>query len=84
MSPDYVAEGFYQLVTECTNGSVMVVMNHLPYFIVPDMGYIFLIVLAIASKLISLTNGARAVRTRHYLIFFTILLLFFICIALLL
>merc|ERR1712013_58746 len=36
MTPEYVAEGFYRLVTQCSNGSAMAVLKGSPYIIVPD------------------------------------------------
>merc|ERR1712123_216273 len=36
MTPQHVAEGFYRLVNQCSNGSTMAVMHGVPYILVPD------------------------------------------------
>ena len=36
MTPEYVADGFYKLVTKCDNGTVIWAFNDLPFLIIPD------------------------------------------------
>lgn len=36
MTPEYVAEGFYKLVTRCKNGAVMTAVKDLPFVVIPD------------------------------------------------
>ena len=36
MTPEYVAEGFFQLVTKGGNGSCMLVLNNTPYLMVKN------------------------------------------------
>ena len=36
MTVEYVAEGFYSLLTDCPRGSVLGAVNKFPYFIIPD------------------------------------------------
>merc|ERR1711970_726597 len=47
MTPEHVAEGFYQLVTQCDNGSAMAILKGVPYITVPDYN-IFPMILSMA------------------------------------
>ena len=35
MTPEFVAEGFLKLVTQCGNGAVMLIQNNSPYILIP-------------------------------------------------
>jgi len=52
MSPEFVAEGFFRLLTQCDNGACMVVFKDTPYFLVPEFSKPIILMLAAMSKLV--------------------------------
>ena len=79
MSLDYVAEGFYKLATECDNGSVMMVMNDMPYTIIPDTAKIKILGIAIVAKIIRKICGINLVSVQHQKVF-VLMFTIFLCI----
>ena len=78
MSPEYVAKGFYKLVSECDNGSVMMVVNHTPFTIIPDTARFKILGMLIISKIINKIFGIDLVTIQHQTLFI-LLLIFFMC-----
>ena len=71
LEPREVAEGFYKLVTECKNGSVMAVIKDYPYFLLPDYGMAMVLGLGMVSKLANkLSGGLDIVKPFHQLLCF--------------
>ena len=71
LEPREVAEGFYKLVTECKNGSVMAVIKDYPYFLIPDYGMMMVLGLGFISKIANkLSGGLDVVKPFHQLLCF--------------
>ena len=70
MTPEYVAEGFYRLVTECDTGSAMAVMGHSPYILVPDTSITFIKTFVLLAKLCDRMFGPSVVKTNHLVAMF--------------
>ena len=66
--PEYVADCFMKLITECDNGAAMAVVKDGP-FLVPDTSTFYVIAAAIFGKI---ANKARVyhgmIRSNHYLV----------------
>ena len=78
MTPEYVAEGFYRLVTQCDTGSAMAVMPNRPYIIFPDTSKLCIIGLVLLAKLCHKMFGVSVVKTNHLVaLFLAISFLFF-------
>ena len=70
MTPEYVAEGFYRLVTQCDTGSALAVMGHSPYILVPDTSIAFIMTFVLLAKLCTKIFGPSVVKTNHLLAMF--------------
>ena len=79
MTPEFVAEGFFQLLTEVDNGAVMVAFKDAPYIMMPDYSKFLFFAMVALSKLLSKTFAPRLVTGKHLLVslVFVILALFF-------
>ena len=84
MSPEFVAEGFYRLVTQCDSGEVMAVMPGI-YFIYPDTSSPFIIALILLARLCRRITGSGAgvVNTNHLLIFLSLIVFLFLLLLIL-
>jgi len=71
MSPEYVAEGFYRLVTQCETGSALAVMGHSPYILVPDTSITAIMTFVLLAKLVNRMFGPSVVTTNHMLAMFS-------------
>merc|ERR1739838_1009868 len=73
MTPEYVAEGFYRLVTKSENGSAMAVMKGVPYIIIPDYN-IFPMILSMAmmARIVDTIFGPQVVTGKHQIMAFTV------------
>ena len=78
MSPEYVAEAFYQLLTRGHNGAVMAVMKNIPYFIVPEYDMTLLHVIATLSQIIAKVTSSKIVSFPQLAVSFGIILLIFV------
>ena len=80
MTPEYVADGFYKLLSDCGNGTVMGAMKDTPFFVIPDTGKIKVLVLVAVAKLIKKLNGNDLITVMHQKLFLALfmLALFFI------
>ena len=70
MTPEYVAEGFYNLVTKCDNGSVMWSLKGAPYLVIPDDSEFKVILRVIMAKLIGKMTGNDLITVFQQKIFF--------------
>merc|ERR1711887_262524 len=78
MTPEYVAEGFYRLVTQCSNGSAMAVLKGLPYILVPDYNiFPMLATIIMLAKIVEKILGPDVVTRNHQVASFAFLLLIF-------
>jgi len=73
MQPEFVAEAYYSLITECNNGDALVVAKDANFIIYPNITVPFLHFLAVGSRLF----GTRVFRTWHQALFIIILLICF-------
>merc|ERR1712002_376026 len=76
MTPEYVAEGFYRLVTQCSNGSAMAVLKGSPYIIVPDYNKPMIISIVMMAKILEEVLGPDVVTRNHQILCFVFLVLF--------
>jgi len=77
MTPEFVAEGFYRLVTQCSNGSAMAVMKDVPYTLIPDYNYFPMIAaLVTLAKMMDKVIAPQVVTTRHHILGFSLLIIF--------
>ena len=75
MTPEFVAEGFYRLVTQCSNGSAMAVLNGDPYMLVPDYNQPMIMIMVIISRMVEKILGPEVVTTNHQILCFAFLFL---------
>ena len=66
MTPEYVAEGFYRLATQCGNGDTMVIVKGAPYVVMPDYSMPMLRLFFILAKLVDRVTGAPVVNGTHF------------------
>ena len=80
MTPEYVAQGFYKLVAECKNGSVLWSLKDTPFLVIPDDAEIRVLIWAIMAKLYGKITGNDLMTVPKQiisaLVFFVILILF--------
>ena len=68
MTPEFVAQGFFQLLTEGDNGAVMVAFKDVPYIIMPDYHkFLFFVILAL-SKLFGKAFSPSMVNGKYLLL----------------
>ena len=66
-----MAEGFYRLVTHCSNGSAMLVMKDVPFMLVPDYNIVPMIMsLVMMGKVMDKIFGPQVVTKNHQLVGF--------------
>jgi len=78
MTPEYVAEGFYRLATQCSNGSAMAVLKGRPYIIVPDYNLPMVLSIAMLSTIVEKVLGPDVVTRNHQILCSAFLFLIFI------
>merc|ERR1711892_946234 len=79
MTPQNVAEGFYRLVTQCSNGSAMAVMEGVPFILVPDYNVFPMIMsMVMMAKVMDKIFGPQVVTRNHQIVAFSV---FFLLIA---
>ena len=71
MTPEYVAEGFYRLVTQCDTGATLAVMGHSPYILVPDTSITFIMTFVLLAKLCNRIFAPSVIKTNHLLAMFS-------------
>merc|ERR1712123_440474 len=72
MTPQHVAEGFYRLVTQCSNGSAMAVMEGVPFILVPDYNVFPMVMMA---KVMNKIFGPEVVTRNHQIVAFSVFFL---------
>ena len=73
MTPEHVAEGFYRLVTQCENGSAMVVLKGAPFMIIPDYNVFPMIMsMVMMAKILDKIVGPQVVTRNHQIVAFMI------------
>merc|ERR1711970_22478 len=75
MTPEFVAEGFYRLVTQCSNGSAMAVLKGSPYIIIPDYNRPMILSIIMMSKILEKVLGPDVVTRNYQILCFIFLLL---------
>merc|ERR1712123_42352 len=79
MTPQHVAEGFYRLVNQCSNGSAMAVMEGVPFILVPDYNVFPMIMsMVMMAKVMDKIFGPQVVTRNHQIVAFSV---FFLLIA---
>ena len=78
MTPDYVAEGFYKLVTECDNGNVIWAMPNTPYLVVPDDSDMKIVMLVLMAKALGKITGNDLVTVSQQKLFVIGFILLFV------
>jgi len=73
MTPEFVAEGYYSLITECSNGDALVVAKGANFVIYPDISMPLLLFLAAGSKIF----GSRVFKPWQQIIFVLLVLICF-------
>ena len=81
MTPEYVAEGFYKLVTKCDNGAVIWAIKNTPFLIIPDDGQGMVIIRAIMAKLLGKIMGYDMITVFHQKLFLALFIIFSIVIC---
>merc|ERR1712059_70307 len=66
MTVEHVAEGFYSLLTECPRGSCMAVVKGVPFFIIPDVSFSMVTILATLALFTSKITGVMTVQVGHF------------------
>ena len=83
MTPEFVAKGFYKLVTECKNGTVLWVMKDTPYIIMPNDALPKVLLGVGIARLIGRFSETDLITPLHQilfiLIFFFVVIFFFCC-----
>lgn len=77
MTPEYVAEGFYRLLTQCGNGATMVILKDFPYIVMPDYSKPTVLALAGVAKLIGKVTSTDMVTGAHLTVAITLMFLIF-------
>merc|ERR1712212_383097 len=75
MTPEYVAEGFYRLVTQCSNGSAMAVLKGSPYIIIPDYRRPMILSTVMMSKILERVVGPDVITRNYQILCFVFLFL---------
>ena len=73
MTTEFVAKGFYKLITECENGTVMWVMKDTPYIIMPNDSLTKVLIGVGIAKFIGKLFDIEIVTPLHQKLFFGIL-----------
>ena len=65
MTSEFVAEGFMKLLTECSNGSVMVIQKDSPFILMPDGSKPLVLAMSRLSKMIGKMSSTDMVTGTH-------------------
>ena len=78
MTPEFVAEGFFKLLTECGNGSVMLIQNNSPYILIPpDANKPLVLVMSRLSRLIGRLTSTDLVTGTHIIMVIMLVIIIF-------
>jgi len=70
MTPEYVAEGFYKLVTQADNGAVMWSLKDTPFLVIPDDSELKVLILVMMAKLLRKMTGTDFIPPFQLKLFF--------------
>ena len=76
MPPEYVAEGFYKLVTMGDNGSVMWAIKDTPFLIIPDDAETLVFMRVVMAKILGKLTGNDLITVTQQKIFFAVFVIF--------
>ena len=77
MTSEFVAEGFMKLLTECSNGSVMLVQKDSPYILIPDSNKPLVLAMSRLAKMIGKLSSTDLVTGTHLTLVIIITILMF-------
>ena len=77
MTPEHVAEGFYRLLTQCSNGATMIVVKDSPYIVLPDTSLPTVLSVVAVARLLEKVLAPQVVRGQHLLVAFAAIFLLF-------
>ena len=69
MTPEFVAEGFLKLVTECDNGTALCMIDKVPPVVYSDMSPIWIFILSIGAIMFNKIFGTDLFLPKHQMIF---------------
>ena len=69
MTPEFVAEGFLKLVTECDNGTALCILDKVPPVVYSDMSATWIFVLSVGAVMFKKIFGTDLFLPRHQMIF---------------
>ena len=81
MEPREVAEGFYKLVTQCGNGSVMAVAKGYPVFLIPDYGSAIVLSIGFIASIVGKLTGVEVVKPIHQVLSIIVFIILLFCFA---
>merc|ERR1711970_172575 len=81
MTTEFVAEAFFSLLTECPRGSVMGVINKMPYLVIPNTSELMVRMLVIMGLAVRKITGRQTVQVGDFKVLFAVLVLLFILLA---
>merc|ERR1711970_1141019 len=76
MTPAYVAEGFFRLVTQCDNGTALAVLKGCLYMEIPEYNKPLILGMALLAKIATFISEPSVIQAKHYVL--TFLALFFL------
>ena len=82
MTSEFVAQGFMKLLTECSNGSVMLVQKDSPYILIPDSNKPLVLAMSRLAKMIGKLSSTDLVTGTHLTLVIIIAILM-LCVMLL-
>jgi len=74
MTPEYVAENFYRVITTCGNGAVLAIVKNGP-FLIPDTSTTYVIAMGLLTKLTKKMLGGQVLQIWHQMVFIAIIFL---------
>ena len=76
MTPEFVAEGFFKLLTQGSNGAVMLIQNNCPYILVPpDCNKPMVLVMSRLAKMIGKLASTDMVTGAHLILVIMLVIL---------
>merc|ERR1711970_249977 len=81
MTTEFVAEAFFSLLTECPRGSVMGVINKMPYLVIPNTSELMVRMMVMMGLAVRKITGRQTIQVGDFKMFFAVLLLLFLLLA---
>ena len=76
-------KGFFKLLTECGNGSVMLVKKDSPYILIPDSNKPLVLAMSRLAKMIGKLSFTDLVTGTHLTLVIIIIMILMLCVMLL-